>query len=82
VWALLDEEITEHVSCSEEGDARAWIAGLIKTLKHDDLTMVLVTFWAIWHARRKEIHEQIFQSPLSVHLFVERFVTDLNSAMI
>ncbi|XP_051202673.1 uncharacterized protein [Lolium perenne] len=77
VWALLDEEVTEHVSNSDDGDARAWIAGLIKTLKHGDLTTVLVTLWAIWHARRKAIHEQIFQSPLSVHLSVERFVTDL-----
>jgi hypothetical protein len=36
-----------------------------------------VTLWAIWHARRKAIHENIFQSPLSVHYFVENFITDL-----
>jgi ribonuclease HI len=77
VWALLDEEVTEHVSRSDDGDARAWVAGLIQSLKHDDLTKVLVTLWAIWHARRKAIHEQIFQSPLSVHMFVESFVSDL-----
>jgi hypothetical protein len=32
---------------------------------------------AIWHARRKTIHEQVYQSPLSVHFFVENFVVDL-----
>ena len=34
--------------------------------------------WAIWYARRKAIHEGIFQSPLSTHNFVERFIRDLN----
>jgi ribonuclease HI len=77
VWALLDEEVTEHVSRSNDGDARAWVAGLIQTLKHDDLTKVLVTLWAIWHARRKAIHEQIFQSPLSIFGFVNSFLADL-----
>jgi hypothetical protein len=29
---------------------------------------------------RKAIHEQQFQSPLSTHLFVERFIQDLNAS--
>ena len=33
--------------------------------------------YAIRHARRKTIHEHQFQSPLSTHLFVERFLEDL-----
>jgi ribonuclease HI len=37
-----------------------------------------VTLWAIWHARRKAIHEDIFQSPLSTHHFVENFLAELN----
>jgi hypothetical protein len=51
---------------------------MMQSLKHDDQTRVFVTLWAIWHARRKAIHEQIFQSPLTVHMFVENFVSDLN----
>jgi hypothetical protein len=39
---------------------------------------VVVTLWAIWHARRKAIHETMFQSPLSTHKFVDRFVLELN----
>jgi len=34
--------------------------------------------WAIWYARRKAIHEGIFQSPLSTHNFVEHFISDIN----
>jgi hypothetical protein len=37
----------------------------------------VVTLWAIWHARRKAIHENIFQRPLSTHGFIDRFVTEL-----
>jgi hypothetical protein len=32
---------------------------------------VVVIIWAIWHARRKAIHEAIFKSPLSKS-FVDR----------
>jgi hypothetical protein len=31
VWALVDEEITEHMCRSEEGNARQWLANLIET---------------------------------------------------
>jgi hypothetical protein len=31
----------------------------------------------IWYARRKVIHEDIFQSPLSTYHFVENFIRDL-----
>jgi hypothetical protein len=61
----------------EEGDARKWLTVMIKTLKQEDQTRVFVTLWAIWHARRKAIHEQVYQSPLSVHLFIENFIADL-----
>jgi hypothetical protein len=40
---------------------------------------VFVTPWAIWHARRKALHEQIYQSPFSTHFFVKIFIADLKS---
>jgi hypothetical protein len=67
VWALTDEGVTEHMCRVEEGDVRKWLAEMIDTLQHDDQTKVSVTLWAIWHARRKALHEQVYQSPLSVH---------------
>jgi ribonuclease HI len=70
VWALQDEQITKHIHCSEEGDARAWLAQMIATLKHDERPRVSVTLWSIWHARQKALHEQIYQSPLLVHCFM------------
>jgi hypothetical protein len=78
IWALADREVTEHMLCSEEGDAREWLAIMIETLKQDNQTRVFVTLWAIWHARRKAVHEQVYQSPLSIHYFVENFIADLN----
>jgi hypothetical protein len=80
VWVLVDEEITEHLINVQESDARSWIFSLIETLKHDDLIRVLVTLWAIWYARRKAIHDNIFQSPLSTFPFVNSFISDLTMA--
>ena len=36
VWALVDENITEHMTCSSDGDARVWLAAMIDTLKEED----------------------------------------------
>ena len=50
---------------------------MCSSLPQDDLVRVVVTLWAIWYARRKAIHEQNFQSPLSTHCFVSRFIAEL-----
>ncbi|XP_071678677.1 uncharacterized protein [Lolium perenne] len=80
VWALADEDVTKHLLCSGEEKAKDWLSNLMATLWHADQTTVFVTLWSIWHARRKAIHEQKFRSPMSVHLFLERFVADLGQA--
>ena len=51
---------------------------MIDTLPHEQLIRMCVTLWAIWHARRKAIHEGVFQSPLSVHGFLESFNSELD----
>ncbi|KAM0866723.1 hypothetical protein ACQ4PT_042447 [Festuca glaucescens] len=78
VWALLPEEIVELVIQSQEPDARSWLASVFSSATHDELTQVVVTLWAIWHARRKALHEDVFQSPLSTHSFIRRFIDELN----
>ena len=77
VWALAPEAITEHMDHTRETDAKQWIFTVVETLQHDDLIRCMVTMWAIWFARRKLIHEDIFQSPLSTNCFVENFLKDL-----
>jgi hypothetical protein len=77
VWALTDEDITEHIALSTEPAARQWIFSMIETMKKGDLIRMLVTLWAIWHARRKAIHEDVFQSPMATISFVNRFLADL-----
>jgi hypothetical protein len=51
----------------------------MSSLKHTDITQVVVRLWAIWYARRLAIHENQFQSPLSTHSFVERFIGELKA---
>ena len=77
VWALGDEELLEHVIPNQNTDARLWLFWLFESTSQRDLTRVLVTMWAIWWARRKAIHENEFQSPLSTMSFIKRFLEDL-----
>jgi hypothetical protein len=70
VWALDKDEITEHICRIDDQDAKGWLATVMQSLKHEDLIRVTVILWAIWYARRKAIHEDIYQSPLSTHNFV------------
>jgi hypothetical protein len=80
VWALVDDDITEHISINKCGNAKDWIFFLIDTLSHEKMTMVIVTLWAIWSARRKAIHEDIFQSLLSIYSFIIRYLAELELA--
>jgi ribonuclease HI len=77
VWALGDEELVEHLFGVNEPSAKGWIFSLIDSLSHEVFVKVLVTLWAIWSARRKAIHEEIFQSPLSTNLFIQSYLLDL-----
>ena len=77
VWALAPESVTEHMEHTTEPEAKQWLFTMMHTLKGEDLTRCLVTLWAIWFARRKAIHEGIFQSPLSTYYFIESFIRDL-----
>jgi hypothetical protein len=50
---------------------------MMETLKLEEFTRMVITLWALWHARRKMIHEDLLQSPLSTHHFIESFIQDL-----
>ena len=77
VWVLQGEPVLEFLS---HEDARGWLHDTVANLRHEDLVRLTVAMWAIWYARRKAIHEEMFQSPLSTHNFIERFLSDLETA--
>jgi hypothetical protein len=79
VWALEGEEMLELLQSFQLSDAKSWLAEMLNTLSHSQRTCVVVILWAIWHARRKAIHEEIYQSPLSTKCFVDRYIEDLAS---
>ena len=78
VWALSDEEITGTIISNRTDDAKLWMFWLVDTLPTADLALVLVTMWAIWWARRRAIHDEQFQSPLSTHIFITKFLAELD----
>jgi hypothetical protein len=63
---------------NEDVSAKRWLFAMMDSLSRVDFARVAVTLWAIWYARRKIIHEEEFQSPLSTHLFIERYLQDLS----
>ncbi|KAK1607774.1 hypothetical protein QYE76_031447 [Lolium multiflorum] len=77
VWALTDEDIIEHVAPASEPHARKWLFSVIETMKKTGLIWMLVTMWAIWHAKRKAGHEEVYQSPIATVTFVSRFFEDI-----
>jgi hypothetical protein len=76
VWALADPIIVEHIGHTTEPSGRQWLF----SMKHEEFTRMVVTVWVIWHARRKVIHEDIYQSPRATHQFLGSFVHDLGVA--
>lgn len=40
---------------------------------------MIISLWAIWHAKRKALHENIFQSPSATHHFIENYMTELQA---
>lgn len=77
VWLLREDDVVIPLIGDETPNAKLWMFNLTKTLKEDQFVEVLVTLWALWWARRKAIHEQEFQSPLSTHLFISRYLDEV-----
>lgn len=48
-----------------------------ESMGQESFAKLLVTLWAIWGARRKAVHEEEFQSPLSTLAFINKFLGDL-----
>jgi hypothetical protein len=77
IWALESEEVVEHLCCIQDTNAYDWLMSAIETLLSEDFIRVAITLWSIWYVRWKAIHEDSFQSPMTTHLFVDRYITDL-----
>ena len=77
VWALAPEELVHHMVERQEDRPKNWLFALHEILDANAFVQMIVTLWAILGARRKAIYEDIFQSPLSTHGFITRYLTEL-----
>lgn len=76
IWAL-DEELSEQLVTNTEPSGKQWLFTLMNSLPHATFVKLAVTLWATWSARRKAIHEGVFQSPHSTHVFICKFISEL-----
>ncbi|XP_020153203.1 uncharacterized protein [Aegilops tauschii subsp. strangulata] len=77
IWALVDDEMAQQLISTTEPSAKNWLFTLMELLSHEMFVKLSVTLWAIWTARRKAIHEGIFQSPHATYSFVNRYIEEL-----
>jgi hypothetical protein len=49
-------------------------------MDHGDFTSMVITMWAIWHARRKLILEEVHQSPLATYQFVQIYLSEMKTS--
>lgn len=68
----------EHMIETKECSAKQWLFTLMGSLSHADFTLAPVTLLTIWTARRKSIQDNIFKPPMSTHMFVKIFISDLD----
>jgi len=79
VWALVDEEITELLATLRISDPKHCALFMCCNIPQVEGIRILITCWAIWHARRKAIHEGVFQSPLSIMAKVNQLIQELET---
>jgi ribonuclease HI len=72
--------VTEHVALASEPNARQWHFSLLETVKEDEAVRVAVTMWAIWHSKRKSVHEEVFQISMATMAFINRFMCDVEAS--
>lgn len=78
-WVLADESLTAHMAACTEPSAKNWLFAMNESLSHVQFSKLVISLWAIWFARRKAIHENIFQSPAATHQFIESYFTEVQS---
>ena len=52
-------------------NAKEWVFKMQEVLTDGLFVRLVITLWAIWSARRKAVYEDIFQSPMSTHMFIQ-----------
>ncbi|XBH98231.1 hypothetical protein VPH35_127774 [Triticum aestivum] len=77
--ALVDDDLAEHMIATRELSAKQWLLTMFDSLPHATLIRLVVTLWVIWTMRRKEIHEENYQTPLVTHQFIDRYIAELES---
>lgn len=77
-WAPTDDSLVPMMTDNTEPSARNWLFELYDTLDHKNFSRMVVTMWSIWYARRKAIHEAIFQSPHQTFSFVNSYLRELD----
>lgn len=77
VWALQDEDNSLPIYGDEMTDPSLWLFNLSETLSSNKIVVVLVMLWAIWYTRRRVILEHEYESPLSTHLFISRYIDEI-----
>lgn len=76
-WALAPDELLQKISVSFIPDPKEFIISMHETLSRDLFKRLVVTLWAVWLARRKSVHEDIFQASMATNVFIKSYMEEL-----
>ena len=79
VWAMEESDVYDLLASIKIPNAKLWMAEVLSATNQNEAAKVFTTMWAIWHAKRKLLHEDIHQSPYSTHLFIRNFLKELET---
>ncbi|XP_073355645.1 uncharacterized protein [Aegilops tauschii subsp. strangulata] len=79
IWSLADEDLVQEMSQHSNSNPRDWLFAMNEALTADMFMCMAVTIWAIWTAKRKFVYEDIHQSPLCTHLFIQSYLADIHT---
>ncbi|BAF09084.1 Os02g0566300 [Oryza sativa Japonica Group] len=78
VWALMDNDLAELIATTNIKDPKDWLFYMLDVLKPGDRTKLLVSCWAIWRARRRVLHDEFYESPLTRMHFIKSYLADMD----
>ncbi|MBA0779778.1 hypothetical protein Gotri_003984, partial [Gossypium trilobum] len=91
VRELFDEELVERVLCIPIGrsqvademiwssDHNTWLAEVVMIYDEKTLKLIEISYWAIWYAKNKIVHEGVRQSVQELIVFIKASPSELEA---
>lgn len=67
------------LSVSSVPNHRLWLIEIFKLADDKERKLVVLTFWVVWHARNKLLHDGIRQTVGEIVSFISGYLNEINA---